>query len=102
MQEAGFTPEFAKTVGIAVDHRRTNKSAESLKLNVDRLKEYKTRLVIFPRRANRSKKGDASAEEVAAARQLKGVIVTKPIKESALTFTKLSEVIISIIEYFPF
>jgi large subunit ribosomal protein L13e len=46
LKGAGFDPKYAQTVGIAVDHRRTNKSEESLKLNIQRLKDYKARLVV--------------------------------------------------------
>jgi large subunit ribosomal protein L13e len=62
---AGLHPSYAQTVGIAVDHRRTNKSQESLDLNVARLTEYKSKLIIL------KKKGDAASE---AATQFKGVI----------------------------
>ncbi len=91
MKEAGITPQFARTVGIAVDHRRTNKSVESLQLNVQRLKEYKARLVVFPRKSGAPKKGDASAAEIAAASQLNGDIVSAPKTNGALTFTAVTE-----------
>lgn len=86
-----MNPKFAQTVGISVDHRRSNKSEESLALNAGRLKEYLARLVVFPRKAGKVKKGDASAEEVANARQLKGEIVAKPAAASAVTFTAITE-----------
>lgn len=38
LREAGVNPKTAPTIGIAVDHRRTNKSVESLQQNVARLK----------------------------------------------------------------
>jgi large subunit ribosomal protein L13e len=38
-----------------VDHRRKNKSLEGLQANVQRLKTYKAKLVIFPRRARKVK-----------------------------------------------
>jgi large subunit ribosomal protein L13e len=53
-----------------VDHRRRNKSEESLKTNVDRLKQYMARLIVFPRRSNRVKKGDSDKEAQRAATQL--------------------------------
>lgn len=58
VQEAGIPSRFAPTVGIAVDHRRQNVSEESLAANVARLKAYKERLIVFPRRSNAPKKGD--------------------------------------------
>lgn len=90
--------KWAKSVGIAVDHRRTNVSvrfsllptflllhvswsihaepsfthlfsrdiqAESLQANVARLKEYKSKLIVFPlRRLSKPKKGDSSVAEL--------------------------------------
>lgn len=48
-QAAGLNPAFARTIGIAVDSRRRNKSVESLQVNVQRLKEYRARLILFPK-----------------------------------------------------
>ncbi|KKZ63051.1 50S ribosomal protein L13e [[Emmonsia] crescens] len=67
LKEAGIPRKLAPTIGIAVDHRRVNASTESLTANVARLKEYKTRLILFPRRAGQHKKLDASADEIKAA-----------------------------------
>ena len=44
-----MNPHFARTIGIAVDIRRRNKSVEGLQLNVQRLKEYMSKLILFPR-----------------------------------------------------
>ena len=52
---AGLHPRFARTVGISVDARRTNKSAESLERNVKRLKTYIEKLVILPQNAGKPK-----------------------------------------------
>lgn len=46
LKAAGLTQARAKQVGVAIDHRRTNKSQESLDANVQRLKEYLSKLVI--------------------------------------------------------
>ena len=91
LKEAGINAKLAQTIGISVDHRRTNKSVESLNLNVQRLKEYSSRLVVFPRRASRTKKGDASADDVKAATQLVGDIIAAPAAESPVTFAKVTE-----------
>ena len=58
LKAAKITPQFARTVGIAVDHRRQNTSEESLQQNVQRLESYKSKLILFPRRADKPKKGD--------------------------------------------
>lgn len=54
-QAAGIPKKLAPTIGIAVDHRRKNRSLEGLQSNVQRLKTYKAKLVIFPRRAGKFK-----------------------------------------------
>ena len=59
----------APTIGISVDPRRQNLSEESLKANVERLKAYKDRLILFPRKGKSPKQGDASADDVKKARE---------------------------------
>eukprot|EP00475_Leptophrys_vorax_P020466 TRINITY_DN27_c0_g2_i1.p1 TRINITY_DN27_c0_g2~~TRINITY_DN27_c0_g2_i1.p1 ORF type:complete len:224 (-),score=84.21 TRINITY_DN27_c0_g2_i1:98-769(-) len=73
IEAAGLTKQYARTIGIAVDHRRKNISEEGFKRNVERLELYKKKLVVFPRKANskRVKKGDSSKEELAKAVQVK-------------------------------
>jgi len=75
LKAAGIGKKIARTIGVAVDHRRTNKSVESLQANVQRLKEYRSRLILFPLKAKNPKKGDASAEELKLATQLRGVVM---------------------------
>eukprot|EP00850_Spirogloea_muscicola_P006683 SM000032S12067 [mRNA] locus=s32:321813:323081:+ [translate_table: standard] len=70
LKEAGISRKLAPTIGIAVDHRRRNKSLESLQENAQRLKAFKAKLILFPRRSKRAKAGDSSAEELANATQL--------------------------------
>jgi large subunit ribosomal protein L13e len=91
LKVAGINRQFAQTVGIAVDHRRTNKCEESLRVNVERLKEYKARLVVFPRHLKSIKKGDASKEEMANVQQIVGEIVAAPKSADAVTFSAVSE-----------
>ncbi|KAI1452998.1 60S ribosomal protein L13 [Annulohypoxylon moriforme] len=60
LKEAGIPRLVAPTIGIAVDHRRQNLSEESLAANVARLKAYKARLIVFPRKgAKHPKAGDS-------------------------------------------
>ncbi|KXS98333.1 hypothetical protein AC579_7945 [Pseudocercospora musae] len=70
LKEAGIARKLAPTIGISVDPRRQNLSEESLKANVERLKAYKQRLVLFPRKTKSPKAGDAEKKEVEAARQI--------------------------------
>nr|CAD1830959.1 unnamed protein product [Ananas comosus var. bracteatus] len=72
LKAAGIPKKFAPTIGIAVDHRRKNRSLEGLQANVQRLKTYKAKLVIFPRRPRKFKAGDSAPEELATATQIQG------------------------------
>jgi large subunit ribosomal protein L13e len=78
LKAAAIPRKLALTIGIPVDHRRQNRSEEGLTVNVERLKEYKDKLILFPRRIGRPKTGDASKEDVSAAR------TTTPQSTSAL------------------
>jgi large subunit ribosomal protein L13e len=46
-----------------------------LQENATRLKAYKANLAVFPRRAGKPKAGDASAEQLQTAQQLKGKLL---------------------------
>jgi hypothetical protein len=59
---------------------------------VQRLKEYKDRLVLFPKKANKPKKGDASEAEIADATQLKGDIIAAPKAAGSLSYAAITEV----------
>jgi large subunit ribosomal protein L13e len=69
LKEAGIPRKQAMTIGIAVDHRRKNRCTESLQTNVERLKLYKSKLMLFPLRVNKPKKGDSSVADLANAVQ---------------------------------
>lgn len=60
LKEAGINRKEARGVGIVVDHRRRNLSEEGKLVNVERLKAYKERLIVFPRNAKKPKKGDST------------------------------------------
>ncbi|UYV67264.1 RPL13 [Cordylochernes scorpioides] len=90
IKAAGLCKERARSLGVAVDHRRRNKSVESLQLNSQRLKTYMTKLVVFPRKSAKPRKGDSSAEEIKLATQLKGVIM--PYRSSKRKEARVPEV----------
>merc|ERR1712154_234308 len=84
LKAAGLSKKYAQTIGIAVDHRRRNKSVESLQLNSQRLKEYKSKLILFPLNSKKPRKGDSTAEELSKAVQLAGeVMPVKPVVKRA-------------------
>ena len=65
-----MSARFARTIGIGVDHRRTNTSEEQLQLNVERLNTYKSKLILWPKIADKPKKGlidDTTAEKLKSA-----------------------------------
>eukprot|EP00794_Sanderia_malayensis_P019075 gene19075-20990_t len=74
LRSAGVSPKQALCIGIAVDHRRKNRSTESLQANVQRLKEYKTKLILFPKKVSKPKQGDSEASELEMATQLQGQV----------------------------
>lgn len=75
LKAAGLNKNQARAVGISVDHRRRNRSVESLQLNAQRLKEYNSKLILFPLKAKKPRKGDASEEDIKKATQLSGDIM---------------------------
>merc|ERR1712187_83826 len=99
LREAKISPKLARTIGIAVDHRRRNKCAESLQMNVERLKTYQSKLLIFPKGSGKKavKKGDTPKSELqnVAQNTLKEIIpVPKPqlrIKARAITAEEKDE-----------
>mmetsp|Transcript_12326 Transcript_12326/g.26963 ORF Transcript_12326/g.26963 Transcript_12326/m.26963 type:complete len:210 (+) Transcript_12326:24-653(+) len=84
LKEAEMPKKLARTVGIAVDHRRKNRSVEGFQRNVQRLKEYKSRLIVFPKRAGKPKAGDSDAAELATATQFAGKLMPLVAAEDAV------------------
>ncbi|GAW06095.1 60S ribosomal protein L13 [Lentinula edodes] len=78
LKDAGIGRKEARGVGIVVDHRRRNLSEEGKKLNVERLVAYKQKLIVFPRKAGKPKKGDSSTEDLSATTTR----ITLPLPES--------------------
>lgn len=74
IKAAGLTVDFARTIGISVDTRRRNLSEEALQTNIQRLKEYKAKLVLFPLKSGKAKKGEIADSAVDA---LKNVVQLK-------------------------
>lgn len=86
LKVAGIPRQFAKTIGIAVDHRRQNRSQESIDANVERLNAYKSQLILFPRKHGKSKKGDSDASTIAEAKQV-SVAASFPITQPKVDLT---------------
>jgi len=90
LKTAGITKKMAKTIGICVDHRRRNKSVESLQINAQRLKEYQSKLILFPIKQSKPRKGDATEEDMKKASQLAGQVM--PISSRVLKRPRAMEV----------
>ena len=93
LKSAKIPKKLAPTIGIAVDHRRKNRSVEGMQVNVDRLKLYMSKLLIFPKGHGKKcvKQGDTARSELqnVAQNTLKEIIpIPKPdvrIKPRAIT-----------------
>jgi len=76
LKAANVAPAFARTIGIAVDHRRNNKSDAIKTENVQRLKEYLSRLVVFPR--GKKAKAEKKNKDEAIVQNMDVVLGKKP------------------------
>ena len=96
LKKAGINAQFAKTVGISVDHRRTNKSEESLNLNVEKLKKYSEKLVLLPKTAGKPKRAPKgmisdSVDVAQTVQVLNSQVLANPVvklREKPVTITK--------------
>jgi len=53
----------ALNIGISVDHRRKNRNEEAYQLNVNRLRQYRAKLIIFPRNPSSKKENKADSKK---------------------------------------
>merc|ERR1719226_282996 len=96
LKTAGLSARFARTVGISVDHRRTNGNDDALQLNVERLNTYKNKLVLWPRVEGKPKKGqidDSTADKLksaAAATQPAGKLLPRGRPEQTVETVKIT------------
>ena len=106
----GFTPKelkeagikglsYARSLGIAIDLRRKDTSKETLDLNSNRIKEYISRMILYPRKEQKPEKKpqvkEATAEKLKSPEAkvqniIKGVIEL-PKKEIGYSFEPITE-----------
>lgn len=92
LKKAGVPVKLARTVGIAVDKRRRNKNEQALAVNVDRIKEFKSKLVVFPKAGKKAKKGDATRAQLAnVAQNTHKDIIPLPKKNTTVVTRKITE-----------
>jgi len=72
LKAARIRRKEALSIGIAIDLRRKNRSQESFQQNVGRLREYRSKLILFPRKSSekRRKKGEATKVQRKQAKQV--------------------------------
>merc|ERR1712118_621092 len=76
IKAAKLSKREARSLGVAVDHRRRNKSVEGMEANVQRLREYRSKLVVFPKHAKHAKKGWVeTAEPSTVVEQVRGTVM---------------------------
>jgi large subunit ribosomal protein L13e len=66
LKAAGVGKKEAKGLGISVDHRRRGGAEAAEQVNIDRIKGYRARLIVFPRKAGKPKAGDSSEADLKA------------------------------------
>ena len=100
LKEAGIRGlSYARSLGIAVDLRRKDTSKETLDLNAGRIKEYISRMILYPRKENKLDKKaqvpEANTEklnspEAKVQNTVKGVIEL-PKKEIGYSFDPITD-----------
>ena len=100
LKEAGIKGlSYARSLGIAIDLRRKDTSKETLDLNAGRIKEYLSRMILFPRKENKPDKKpqvpEANAEKLKSAEAkvqntVKGVIEL-PKQELGYSFAPITD-----------
>ena len=100
LKEAGIRGlSYARSLGIAIDLRRKDTSKETLDLNAGRIKEYLSRMILYPRKENKPEKKpqvpEAPADKLKSAEAgvqntLKGVIEL-PKKEVGYSFEAITD-----------
>lgn len=77
LKEAGVKgTEYARSIGIAVDLRRKDTANETLKTNAQRLKDYLSRIILYPRKHNTTK--GAKYEKKAPVAEAKAEVLGGP------------------------
>ena len=100
LKEAGIRGlSYARSLGIAIDLRRKDTSKETLDLNAGRIKEYLSKMILYPRKENKPEKKpqvpEATAEKLNSAEAkvqntIKGVIEL-PKKEVGYSFEAITD-----------
>lgn len=88
---------YARSVGISIDKRRKDTCNETQKLNVERIKEYLSRMILYPRRRPDKKPQILEATPVqlktseAVQQNTSKTIIPLPKPESAFSWSAISK-----------
>ena len=100
LKEAGINGiQYARSLGISIDTRRKDTSDETLKKNAQRIKEYISRMILFPRDPKKPSKGKGVKE--ATAQQMESpeakiqntckYVIEKPKEEDGYSFAPITK-----------
>lgn len=91
LKKAGVPMKLARTIGISVDKRRRNKNDASTTMNADRIKEFKSKLIVFPKAGKKAKQGDATRAQLAnVAQNTHKDIIPLPKRSTAIVSRKIT------------
>ena len=98
LKKAGLNSiPYAKSIGIAIDLRRKDTSAETQTLNVNRIKEYLAKIILYPRKTADKKPivKEATEEQLktpeAKEQNTSKCIIALPKEECGYTFTQITD-----------
>jgi len=89
LKAAGINHRQARSIGVSVDKRRTNKSEGAFNSNVQRLKVYKSKLVLFPLNKKKVNAGETATAEASKVPQHQAAL--QPLKPRKLTLESVAK-----------
>ena len=88
---------YARSIGISIDKRRKDTCAETQKVNVDRIKEYTSKIVLYPRKkpSKNPQILEATQDQIKASQtqpqNLTKAVIPLPKAESAFSFGQITK-----------
>ena len=88
---------YARSIGISIDKRRKDTCAETQKVNVDRIKEYTSKIVLYPRKkpSKNPQILEATQDQIKASQtqpqNLTKTVIPLPKPESAFSFGQITK-----------
>jgi ribosomal protein L13E len=89
LKKAGMSASTARAYGISVDYRRRNVSEGSLNTNVQRLKLYRSKLVLLPKHWGQTQAADKPVE---LRKKIKDAIAARKVRKGLKPHTKAAPV----------